>query len=109
MNLRAERSTLQGVKAKLAATSEKKQEDLTPDEMAAAFRAEFDQRVRQQEGEDQRVRQAKRETERAHKQADRAAAAAPPDGSEGEPVEADPMMAMMGFGFGGFGSTKQKR
>ncbi|KAJ1640436.1 hypothetical protein T492DRAFT_930192 [Pavlovales sp. CCMP2436] len=107
MNLRAERSTLQGVKAKLAAVSEKKQEDLTPDEAAAAFRTEFDERVRLQEEDVRRERQAKREAERAHKHAERAAA--PLDGPEDEPVEADPMMAMMGFGFGGFGSTKQKR
>jgi U4/U6.U5 tri-snRNP component SNU23 len=104
MNLRAERSTLEGVKAKLASTSEKKQDNLTPDEAAAAFRAEFDERVRQQEEDARQERQQKRDSERARKRADREAAE--PDQPAAEPV--DPMMAAMGFGFGGFASTKQQ-
>lgn len=108
MNLRAERSTLQGVKAKLAAATERKREDLSPDEAAAVFRAEFDDRLRQQEEEAARERQQKRDAERERKREQklRDAEGAAPGGLEEEPV--DPMMAAMGFGFSGFGSTKQK-
>lgn len=108
MNLRAERSTLEGVKAKLEATTAKRREDLTPDEAAAAFRAEFDERVRQQEEQARLDRQQRRDAERAQKRAQPAADGAHVrDEPEAEPV--DPMMAAMGFGFAGFGSSKQPR
>lgn len=108
MNLRAERSTLEGVKAKLAAATEKKREDLTPDEAAAVFRAEFDARVRQQEEDAKRERQEKRDAARERAR-EKAAERATPDGADAEAEPVDPMMAAMGFGFSGFGSTKQKR
>lgn len=105
MNLRAERSTLQGVKEKLASAGQKKEDDLTPDEAAARFRIEFDQRVRQQEEEEKLARQQKREADKERKRA--AAGATAHELPEAEPV--DPMMEMMGFGFGSFGSSKHKR
>lgn len=105
MNLRAERSTLQGVKAKLASSGQKKEEDLSPDEAAARFRIDFDQRVRQQEEEEKHVRQQKREADKERKRL--AAGVTEHELPEAEPV--DPMMEMMGFGFGSFGASKQKR
>ena len=106
MNMRAERSTLEGVKAKLAASKREKQADLTPDQAAAAFRADFDERLKQQEAEARRERQVQRQAEKERKNAFNGASASP---GEGEVVaeEIDPMAAQMGFA--GFGTTKQKR
>lgn len=112
MNMRAERSTVEGVKSKLASTRAQTAAPVSRDEAAARFRAEFDERVRQQDEVARLERQQKRAAERERKkpQGDSGGRTADPaaDGDDGA-AAADPMMAAMGFDFGSFGSSKQKR
>jgi len=100
MNMRAERSTLDAVKAKLTSTTQRPKAEMTKNEEAAAFRDEFDRRVKEQEERERLERQQRRAQEK--KQAKEATGEA-----EEEAPPIDPDMAAMGFNFAGFGSSKQ--
>jgi len=115
MSMRAERSTLGEVKARLDAHKQDAvAQELSPEEKAQQFLESFDERVRQREeaereaaAEERRLKRARRhEVEAAEGSSshDVSVGVVAQADAEGNP-EFDEMAAMMGFG--GFGSTKQ--
>lgn len=96
MNMRAERSTVEGVKAKLASMGQVNAAQTSLVDAAAAFREQFDARLREKEEEERRALKAQRAAEKE------CAAEAEEDDA------VDPEMAAMGFDFGSFGGGKKK-
>eukprot|EP00315_Gephyrocapsa_oceanica_P011694 CAMPEP_0185292584 /NCGR_PEP_ID=MMETSP1363-20130426/6192_1 /TAXON_ID=38817 /ORGANISM="Gephyrocapsa oceanica, Strain RCC1303" /LENGTH=243 /DNA_ID=CAMNT_0027888845 /DNA_START=29 /DNA_END=760 /DNA_ORIENTATION=- len=115
MSMRAERSTLEEVKARFDAHREERDSsaasEVTAEQKAEAFLADFDERIRQRE-------EADREEATAKRRAARAAAKGKGDGEgdeggEGEAEEIDEekaAMVAMGFDFaaGGFGGSRKE-
>ena len=108
MSMRAERSTLGEVKARLEAhKQEKLDNELPPEQKAQQFLEAFDERLRAREEEERVAVAEQRRLKRARKEAAVVETAAGFDMSvAAEPnPEEDSMAAMMGFG--GFGSSKK--
>jgi len=103
MSMRAERSTLGEVKARLEAhKSDTLAAELSPEEKAQQFLESFDERIRQREETEREAAAEERRLKRARRQerGDEEEAA-----TEAKVDPEDDMAAMMGFG--GFGTTKK--
>ena len=117
MSMRAERSTVGEVRARLEAHKETSDaRDLAPDEKAAQYLEQFDERLRAREEEARAEAAEERRLKRARRAEAEAAefggggggggsSSAPPADEWAEEPEADEMAAMMGFG--GFSTTKK--
>lgn len=137
MSMRAERATVEEVRARLSSFKEEQvqTQELTADEKAEQFLRQFDERV--SAAKEAEILEAK-EKRRAEKERKRGAGSSTGGGGEGgggggeggggedargssgggggptggvpqdeTPSEDQQMMAMMGFGFGGFGGSKK--
>jgi U4/U6.U5 tri-snRNP component SNU23 len=113
MSMRAERSTLGEVKARLEAHKpDVSEKDLPPEEKAQRFLEKFDERVRAREEEARQAAAEERRLKRVRRDEPATSSGAGAAGTEtgnavdwvADESEAD-MAAMMGFG--GFGSSKQ--
>jgi len=118
MSMRAERSTVEEVRARLDAHKEQRdaETELTPDQKAEAFLANFDQRIRQREEEEWQEAREKRRAGKARARGEGecaagegAAAQGGADDTGGEEDAENMAMVAMGFDFavGGFGGSKK--
>lgn len=122
MSLRAERSTVEEVRARLEAHKEQREveAELTPDQKAEAFLANFDQRIREREEEEWREAREKKRAAKAKARGVAAgggntggcAAASPALKTSAPAEEVDEektAMVAMGFDFavGGFGGSRK--
>ena len=117
MSMRAERSTLAEVRARLQAHKDDDalKQELSPEEKAELFLQQFDERVREREEAEREEAREKRRRDKERRAG--AAPAAPTGGAEeaaGGGAEAaaeadadDGGMAAMGFNFGGFGGSRK--
>uniref|UniRef100_A0A7S4BMD9 U1-type domain-containing protein n=1 Tax=Chrysotila carterae TaxID=13221 RepID=A0A7S4BMD9_CHRCT len=114
MTMRAERSTVEEVRARLDSYKKPEEQGLSVEEKAEAFLQQFDERVRAQEAAEREEQRQKRREQKEKK----AAQAKPPEPFVGvkteheaaaqvAAAEPDDEMAACGFSFGSFGGSRK--